>query len=434
MSTFKMDLSAIVSIQDLPHGIEPAFLFRHFQGTQYKTEIEEIFGWEGGSPIDYIVFRTVATAQAFVHTKNAQKENFGVHGQTRKLRAAFVHSEVDLGDRIRLSNFLKDRDNEAQVRTKTIEITNLPHNSIEANVNEILDPFMQNYIEDGDGSSQDESAEIEWKTLNRGTALVRFETASFARAAVDGWNGTYWKNATIYIKCVPDEEFSDIVAEREAIAAERQLSGGKDVMLQVRNIKYDANVDYIRRVFHPYKLKDVNIPAGNKGFAYTFMTPQECTAFFMRYPNGMRWHFEGRSIKVKVDGKSKSKSKFVMPITSSAIASAPNMATKNVNGLAMATSSMSIGPRTTAAAAPIPVHLRFANDVRVDNLHSSTTKLDVQELFKGFKPALTPTKVIMKGTFAWVKFESREEAQRSVPRVNGKKIRGRPVRLSMAQK
>lgn len=408
MSSSPMNSSTTtVCITGLPYNTEPGFTLRTFQ---FGRDVEEIFS--SGSTSAYVIFHSRADAVAFIWDKNDKNHYFSKHGQGLKLRVEFVAPNEAKGDLL-LTDFLKAQETEAKIESKTILISNLPnnlgHDHRERNVNEMfLDDLhdTNRNMCDEPGWEDEEMVDVEVKTQNYGEALVRFSKVSTATQAVSHWNANYWKASTIYVKCVPDEELDEIISQRP------QRIGSRTIKLWIHDLKHEADENYVYRIFHPFKVNDVDIVTSKKGIsALVFIAEPEATSFFLRYPNGKRGHFERRYIKVKIDSKQKG---FTMPIASSA----------NVNSLNAATSSMTVNNATN----PL-----FANNVRVDNLHPNAMRNDVKEAFKA--SGFNVSKVVLKAKFAWVGgFSSQDDAQRAVRLIHGKKIRGWVVRLSMTQK
>ncbi|KAF2795768.1 hypothetical protein K505DRAFT_335733 [Melanomma pulvis-pyrius CBS 109.77] len=397
-----------VYVTGLPDNAEPAFISRKFK---FGQDVKDIIS--GGGTSAYIIFHSRADAVAFIRDINGKIHFFGERGHGHKVHVFFCASDEAKGH-LRLSDFLKAQEDEPKIVSKTILISNLC-NSLAArdhrvrNVKEMFLDDLENTNRNmcnEPGWEDEELVHIEVKTQNDGEALLRFNKVSTATQAVSDWNANYWKSTTIYAKCVPDEELDEILSQRAQGTADRTIK------LWIYDLKPEADEDYVYRIFHPFKVNDVNIVNGKKSLsALVFMSESEATSFLLRYPDGKRGHFERRYIKVKIDSR---QTGFTMPTAPSA----------NVNNVNVTTSSLT----ANNTASPL-----FANDVRVDNLNPYATRNDVKEAFK--TSGFDVSKVVLKDKFAWVGgFSSQDEAQRAVRLVNGKKIRGWGVRLSMAQK
>jgi hypothetical protein len=403
--------STTIHIDHLEPFAEPAFVRRMFRTNEFRERLLEIEcpSWNPyGSA--YITFSDKTTAEAAVARYNDHYSS--VRGQ--KLHAQIVIDHVQDPENKFLSQYLEDEKAYEGVRTSTVRIEGLPLEHTMRSLNKLVfDEFIETYYPNVNEMPNVLHAHVEGDWT--GTALVQFGDEYDAVHTKDLYNGMYWKNAVIYVHCVPDSEMEDLLEQKRVSKA-----AGKQIGFWVGNLKVGVTQEEIREMFNPFKLNDINIPSVKEGqpqFLFVFMGQDDATAFHHLHPKGFK--HRGRWVKVnlmKVKGKVPDLPK---PAESSS-GTTSQMAEKgkpvgnqNSGGLSQSATSSAFPPGPT--------------DVRVDNLAYSANKGQIRDFFKDFKI----TKVVLKQGFAWVGFDTLEDARRATQRLNGKKVLGRPVTIKV---
>jgi RNA recognition motif-containing protein len=293
----------------------------------------------------------------------------------------------------RYTDFVHARDN--QIPSRTVKITGLPTNHTQSNMNQLLEPVHEERdIEYNQGHPDDY---YYWEGINiihqyspePGVGLVQLEKPCMAIAIVDRFAGTYWKNATLNAKCVPDEEMEDLIVKER---------GEKDVMLFVAGIKTATTSTDIREMFKDFRISDVNMPPGGKTFCFVFLRQVDANAVLARFGNGFQW--QGRTIRVSLSDKDKKKKK----------------------------KTPAFGAVSASPAAPT-VLPQDTTDLKLNNLPYEVADSNIRIIFEGF----TVTKVIIKQGYAFVGIAT-SEVGRAIQELSGKMVGGRKMGIKVAER
>jgi hypothetical protein len=119
-----------------------------------------------------------------------------------------------------------------------------------------------------------------------------------AESIVHRFVGTYWNNATLNARCVPDGDMEDLLAEQ------RVPADGKDMMLFVNGIKPGTCTTEVREIFNEFTLRDVvNIPPGGKAFCFISLCQDAANALLGQFGRGV--NVGGRVVSVSVSDDEK---------------------------------------------------------------------------------------------------------------------------------
>lgn len=184
-----------------------------------------------------------------------------------------------------------------------MEITNLPGNHTGRNLNQLIEPVREEfdmYVPSRDPYFDFAPDRIVHSGIREpGVALVQLAYPFMAKNIVHRFAGTYWKNATLNARCVPDGEMGDL------LASQRVPGDGKDVMLFVTGIKAGTSTMEVRDIFKDHTLRDVNILPGCKSFCFISVRQDEANALLGQFGRGVP--HRGKMIKVSVSEKGKKK-------------------------------------------------------------------------------------------------------------------------------
>ncbi|KAG9186380.1 hypothetical protein G6011_02936 [Alternaria panax] len=257
-------MSTIVSIDRLPFRSEPFYILTEYYLNE--DDIEDIYTQAGGGTDARVVFKTHKVAKKF--TDDFDNYHFGQTGQKTGTRLCEEpKAELPKGLTNRLSDFLHARDN--HILSRTVEITGFPTNHTLRNLNQLLEPLKDKNLLYHSNDAHIESDGyfyigprliIHVESPKPGVALVQLETPDKAVEIVHRFAGTYWKNATLNARCVPDEEMGDLLMK------EPGGPGEKNVMLFITGIKSGTTSTEVREIFEDFPVCDVNLPPGGKNF------------------------------------------------------------------------------------------------------------------------------------------------------------------------
>jgi hypothetical protein len=206
-------MSTVLYVDRLPHNTEPSFAYTFFDG-KLSERVKEIYTYQHGGSCAWVVFETHEDAQAAALRYDGH--HFGPNSQKVY---TYLSSEdrIPAGELARLTEYRHQL--EHQLESRTVQITGLPHSHTERSLNLLLDPFLDEFQR---GSADpgpyvwDEIMHAITLEFPVGTALVQLKTPSMAKSIVYRFAGTYWKNATLNARCVPDQEI-DLHAHRRHI-------------------------------------------------------------------------------------------------------------------------------------------------------------------------------------------------------------------------
>ncbi|RMZ69845.1 RNP domain-containing [Pyrenophora seminiperda CCB06] len=295
---------------------------------------------------------------------------------------------------LRLSDFLHARDH--QIESHTVEITGLPKGHPLRNLNELLEPLMEdhdNWVYDPEsyeyfGDDRDEPVDIlHRKIRSDGAGLVRVSRPNMAKSLVWRFAGTYWKNATLNAKCVPDEEMDDLIV--------KQSSG--DVQLFVAGFPANTSSTDIRDIFGEFSINDVSMPTGGKTFCFIYVAQADANNILAHFAAGFR--YKGRNIHVSISDKKKGK-KGKTDILS-----------------------------TANPALAAPVVRKASTDLKVNNLPYGVAESNIRIIFESF----TVYKVVCKEGYAFVGIAS-DEVDRALKELPGKMVGDRKITVKVSER
>jgi RNA recognition motif-containing protein len=208
-----------------------------------------------------------------------------------------------------------------------------------------------------------------------------------AKSIVHRFAGTYWKNATLNARCVPDQEIEKFLEESRRRRLDREGAVGEHEMLFVSGIHPNTSWTEVRDIFKDFALRKINVPDGGKPFCFIFARPEDTNAILMRFGQGVQ--YGNRLIRVSLSKKSKKKEG---------------------------------GPPNTGGGAtyPPPAQMLPTTDLKINNLPFDMTFNNIHYLFGGFKIS----KVIIKKGYAFVAVAS-TEADQAVKALNGTMVGNR---------
>jgi RNA recognition motif-containing protein len=376
--------SHTVQISNFDGGADPAYVFRLFK--RDASKVKEI--WMGGHSCQgqgaVVQFYNEEDADDAVEALHETQQ--GPNG--RKIRVELVGDDVAPPEGTSLlSSFLEEQEN--NIITSTVLITDFPWEHTRRKVNEFIkDQFGEDALYEIDTGEGD--IDFVWcPEAGFGEAYIRFK--STAEWFVDEWNGNYWRNETLYVKYVSDEELRDIEEERAV-----KKGAGPSARLVVRNFPPDVTTEYIRLAFQLHTVNDIQFPP-NKKSAFVFMSRDDGDQILKKYQNGYR--LQGRMLFVEEMMKGKGKGKNKRP-------------TGSMGGLVEKTAALSL--KTV--------------DLKLNKVPFNATEQDMRTFFNRFQLR----KIVMKEGYAFVGMDGEQEAQRAVQQLNRKKMLGRAVDVKLA--
>lgn len=282
--------TSTVCIMNLEPSASPAFVFRMFDD-EYEASMKDgttgdILEIEYAVGYTWVVFSNEAAAKAAVKLLDGRHSRV----QGRRLRA-FIHNEHAVNPSgYLLSKWKADRKARGNLVTKTVRITGLPTEGARACLNKLIDAFQiwSNNFEDGSSLIPDRV----YCEKHVSDGWVQFENEHVSSMFVSLYDHEYWKNGALDIVYVPDHEMP--ITTNDAVE--------KHVGFWVGGVKPGSTVDEVQRMFSPFALEDVNLPASKSGqrtpaYAIVFMTQDTAAQFQARHPEGFK--HRGRWVKVR---------------------------------------------------------------------------------------------------------------------------------------
>ncbi|KAI4665183.1 uncharacterized protein J4E88_010631 [Alternaria novae-zelandiae] len=351
-------MSSTVLISDLPSNCESSYVFTELR--LHEDEIEEVYTRAGGGESAWIVFKAPELAAIF--EKNHKGYHFGATG--KKIATSFWNEAIPEHATNRYSDFVSARDH--QIHSRTVEITGLPAKHTLSDMNKLLESVRDHYIEATKQNQRLNPTDYGYyepinilhvKTPDPGVGLLQLAQPWMAVEIVRQYAGTYWKNATLNARCVPDEEMEKLLVKEPSAT---------DVSLFVRGVKVGISSTEVREIFKDFPITDVNILPG-KTFCFVVVQQAQANSILAQFKNGVKW--QGRTIKVDLSDKDKRKKKAEFGSTS-----APPI------------------------AAPAPLPPTGITDLKLENLPYDITDLRIRTIFEGF----AVYKVVVKQGYAFV--------------------------------
>ena len=386
---YPFNMSTVMYLDHLPVKTESSFVSTLFDREEME-KIKDIYTYPDGSTCAWVVFKKNEDAKHAVARYDSH--HFGPVGQ--KLKTSLCSEDsIPAGQMNVLTDFRHKLGN--QLESCTIKITNLPNNHTGRSLNLLLEPVLEQFEMHVPGSDLDygdfePDKIIHSRVLESGVALLQLAKPDMARSIVHRFAGTYWKNATLNACCVPDEEMEELLAEH------RNTADGKDVMLFVTGIKYNASTSHVRDIFKDFAVRDITMPPGGKAFCFIFLRQEDANSVLAQFGRGIL--HEGRMIRVSISDKGKKKN----------------------------------GGRTTlggspAATTPTPTYA--TTDLKINNLPYGVTVSTIRNVFHGFNLS----KVIVKEGYAFVGIAA-NEVECAGQGLKGKKIGDRIITVKVAER
>ena len=381
-------MSSTVLVSDLPSNCESSYVFTELR--LQEDEIEEVYTRAGGGESAWIIFKAPDVAATF--EKNHKGYHFGATG--KKISTAFWTEAIPENATNRYSDFVRSRDH--QILSSTVEITGLPDKHTMSNMNELFRSVRDQYSETTEKNQHlspkyydcNEPINIlHLKTPDPGVGLLQLAQPWMAVAIVQQYAGTYWKNATLNARCVPDGEMEKLLVNEPSAT---------DVSLFVRGLKVGTSSKEVRDIFEDFSIRDVNILPGGKTFCFVTVQQVHADSILTRFKNGVKW--QGRTIKVDLSDKDKRKQKAEFGFTGA-----------------------------TPIAAPAPLPPTDVTDLKLSNLPYDVTDLKIRTLFEGF----AVYKVVIMQGYAFVCIPT-GEVGRALDKLNETMIGAQYIKAKVA--
>ncbi|KAI4911161.1 hypothetical protein J4E85_011299 [Alternaria conjuncta] len=351
-------MSSTVLVSDLPSNCESSYAFTELR--LQEDEIEEVYTRAGGGESAWIVFKAPELAAIFENDHKGY--HFGATG--KKIATSFWTEAIPEHATNRYSDFVLARGH--QIDSRTVEITGLPAKHTLSDMNKLLESVRDQYLE---ATKQNQHLNptdygyyepiniLQVKTPDPGVGLLQLAQPWMAVAIVQQYAGTYWKNATLNARCVPDEEMEKLLVN--------EPSAG-DVSLFVRGVKVGTSSKEVREIFKDFPVTDVNVLPG-KTFCFVTVQQAHANSILTRFKDGVKW--QGRTIKVDLSDKDKRKKKAEFG-------------------------------STIATPTPAPAFLPSTDitDLKLENLPYDVTNYQIRTIFEAF----TVYKVVIMQGYAFV--------------------------------
>ncbi|KAF2741997.1 hypothetical protein M011DRAFT_462775 [Sporormia fimetaria CBS 119925] len=407
--------SNIIVITNLEPHAEPAYVARNLHEFSEDGKILKILTQTSyGRTIAYVTFANVELAQEAVEELDGNTSHANY-----KLKAGLVPEEAvpkDVKNFLLLSDYLKEK--EKAITTSTVLITKLPVNHTQRNINELLEDIRMcnDDMEDEEDKVIIRASEV----LEPGVGMIQFGSESAAECFVEEHDGTYWKNAPIYVKCVPDSDMQEFLKAKRL-----GRSGPKDVCVLALGLKAEwAKVTELKHILGSYTFQNANFSTKcDSATAFIFLTEAEAAALLTRHPKGLKHQGKWIALKLK-DQKDKTRVEAVAKHIAPASARAP--AAANLNHLVQKTAGLQLTGQKKAVGT---AKSDGPCDVRVNNLAPAASKEHLRTLFKNFKT--TKVVVVKNKGLGYVGLETRAEAQRAAKLLSGKQILNRTVSVTV---
>tara|TARA_R110002003_G_scaffold143_17_gene13322 strand:+ start:3857 stop:5005 length:1149 start_codon:yes stop_codon:yes gene_type:complete len=380
-------MATVMYLDRLHINTESSYVSTMFS-PEMLAKIKEIYTSPSGSNYAWVVFENPEDAKKAAARYDGF--SFGPVGQ-KIYSAPWTESDIPTGEMNLLSRFQHDLEN--QIDSCTVEVSNLPENHPGRNLNQLLEPVQEQfdmYAPSGDPYFDFDPDEIVRARVKApGIALVQLAEPGMAKNIVHRFAGTYWKNATLNARCVPDEEMEDLLAE------DRSSSEGKDVMLFVTGINAGTSKTRILELFKDFSVNDVNIPPGSKGFCFIFLRQDDANAVLARFGRGVL--HEGKMVRVELSDKGKKKGGM------------------ETTGFHPAAGNLDVAYATT--------------DLKVRNLPYGVAESTLRIVFQGFRVS----KVIVKEGYAFVSIAT-DEVEHAIAALQGRKIGDRVISVKVGER
>ncbi|KAI4913405.1 uncharacterized protein J4E92_009754 [Alternaria infectoria] len=352
-------MSSTVLLSDLPSNCESSYVFTELR--LQDDEIDEVYTRAGGGESAWIIFKAPDVAATF--EKNHKGYHFGTTG--KKMTTSFWNEAIPEFATNRYSDFVRARDH--QIDSRTVEITGLPQKHTLSDMNKLLESVRDQYVEVTKQNQRLDPTDygyyepiniLQVKTPDPGVGLLQLAQPWMAVEIVRQYAGTYWKNATLNARCVPDKEMDKLLVKEPSAT---------DVSLFVRGVKVGISSTEVREIFKDFPITDVNILPG-KTFCFVVVQQAQANSILAQFKDGVKW--QGRTIKVDLSEKDKRKQKAAFGGSASA----------------------------TPTPAPAALPPTDTTDLKLENLPYDVTDYKIRTIFEGF----AVYKVVIKQGYAFV--------------------------------
>ncbi|KAJ4356486.1 uncharacterized protein N0V89_004520 [Didymosphaeria variabile] len=441
MSTNMNSSSTLVRVTNLSPGTDPIVFYNDilpFDLQDSVSEIEMVLGRYYGR-----IFRSTSTMYVFMDShdsaQRAVQELDGLEWGKSHLCMPMTLKIVPLTEAPgaaalkRLSDFLAIQ--KSMPDSKTVRFDNIPSAHKSKVVRELFDESTFALYIDEDVPNDTEKSSNDWiKYIQDGDELlVRFVDVDSAKNIVLEYNGTYYKNETIYATCVDDKALDDIVEEREQAKLNNTTA-----KLFIGAVKPGASTEDVRKMFAPHVPKDIQMQPG-KSFAFVFMHEDAAAKFMAAYPNGKKhggWNYRVKYANDKKGGKGKRVPAASVGEFMATPASGP-IDTETYGGYSSIPVKVEAPVKKVALPkpAPAPAPVQGPVMVRVNGLAYAATEDQVRKVFENAKFQVEEVVLhnsIASDIHAVVKLASHEEAERALSVLNGRKILKRKIEVVKA--
>jgi hypothetical protein len=204
-------MSTVVYLRHLPINSESSFVYHELfsYSLEAAEKVKDIYTWQDGSDCAWVVFHTQGDAREFA--KQYNERHIGPIGN--KMYTSLT-TEADISEYAtnRLTDFFHARNN--QIQSRTVEIIGLPQSHTIRSLNQLLVPVHDKfnvYVPTGDYYDVEPEEILHVKSAKPGIGLVQLANPKQAISIVWRFAGTYWKNATLNVRCVPDKEMENLL-------------------------------------------------------------------------------------------------------------------------------------------------------------------------------------------------------------------------------
>jgi len=381
-------MSSTVLVSGLPSNCESSHVFTELR--LQDDEVEEVYTRAGGGESAWIIFKAPDVAATF--EKNHKGYHFGATG--KKIATSFWTEAIPENATNRYSDFVRALDH--QILSSTVEITGLPAKHTLSDMNKLLESVRDQYVEATKQNQRLNPTDygyyepiniLQVKTPDPGVGLLQLAQPWMAVEIVRQYAGTYWKNATLNARCVPDEEMDKLLVNEPSAT---------DVSLFVRGIGVGTSSKEVREIFKDFPIRDVNILPGGKTFCFVTVQQAHADSILAQFKDGVKW--QGRTIKVDLSEKDKRKKKAEFGSTSAT---------------------------PIAARAPLPP--TDTTDLKLSNLPYDITDYRIRTLFESF----AVYKIVIMQGYAFVGIPT-GEVGRALDKLNETMIGAQYIKAKVA--
>ncbi|KAL1606502.1 hypothetical protein SLS60_003907 [Paraconiothyrium brasiliense] len=441
MSSTVASSNTLVRVSNLSPGTDPIVFYNdilHPDMQDSVIEIELVLGPIYGYVLQktstlYVLMDSRDSAQRAVQELDGLKYGKSHIYMPMTLEIVPVTEAPGTAALKRLSDFFAVQ--KSMPSTKTVRFDNMPYAHKSKLVTELFDDahfsssspsFM--YDDDEDDSEMSSGDYIKYIHDGGDSILVRFADVHSATCMVSMYNGTYFKNETMYATCVEDKELDGLMVGRE-----QNIADGNTAKLFIGAVKPGASAQDVRKMFAPHVPKDIQMQPG-KNFAFVFMYKDAAAKFMATNPNGKKyggWNYRVKYANDKKGGKGKSAPAAPAPEFKATPASGP-IDTETFGGYSNLPVKAEVSVKKVALPKPAPAPIQGPVKVRVNGLAYAATEEHVRNVFKNAKfqvEVVVVNNSIASDIHAIVKLANHAEAERACSVLNGRKILKRKIEV-----